>query len=65
MKIALINPGTDLEKALGIFRTAMTPTPPMGIGYLAAVLRKQGHQVVVHDQYASQTTPEETARWVQ
>ncbi len=65
MKTLLINPSVDLNRTVGFLRKAMTPVAPLGIAYLAAVLKENGFDAVVHDQFASGWPPEKIAAMVE
>ncbi len=51
MKVLLINPGMDFSK-FGSFKRYMQPMPPIGLAYLAAVLKKEGVELKVIDDFA-------------
>ncbi len=54
MRVFLINPDSQIEEKIGgRFSRYAIPVPPQGIAYLAAQLRRAGHQVRCHDQYAT------------
>jgi len=60
MKVLLINPPADLKKTLGTFdKVAQSATPPISLGYLAAVLLEEGIDVKVVDAYAERIGLEE------
>jgi len=54
MKVLLVYPRVHQLQAPVAF--------PVGLGILAALLRQQGHEVVVYDQQALNTTPDELLR---
>lgn len=47
IKVCLINPYIDISES--VYREHMTLLPPLGLGYLAAVLSENGHQVSMID----------------
>ncbi len=51
MKILLCNPDTSLpiRNQAGCFKNTVAICPPLGIGYLAATLRKSGYETLVFD----------------
>ncbi len=55
MKIQLIHPPVALNPAA---LTALRPAPPLGLAYVAAALRRAGHQVSVIDAVAEAPTQE-------
>lgn len=57
-KISFINPGVNYERNLGFARRFAVKVAPLGIAYLAAILRARGDQVMVIDQFAEGTTDE-------
>lgn len=57
MKIVLINPG-PIRPILGPFNKVTEPFAPLGLAYLASVLKDAGHDVKVIDQFA-QNIPDE------
>lgn len=54
MKVLLINPSFNLEKALGRFRRIYNVMPAINLAYLAAVLEKNGNEVEIIDDAALQ-----------
>lgn len=57
MKILLVNPSFNLEKALGRFRRIYNVMPAINLAYLAAVLEKYGNDVEIIDDAAVQIGP--------
>ncbi|OGP71525.1 MAG: hypothetical protein A2Y80_02460 [Deltaproteobacteria bacterium RBG_13_58_19] len=53
-RIVLINPPVNLEKSYGRLKHFYAPIPPIGVAYLAAALRRAGHQVFAIDAYLTQ-----------
>lgn len=52
MKITLVNPPYGLEELVGKSRSmkaVMNVIQPLGLGYIAAVLAREGHSVVIED----------------
>ncbi len=52
MRVALINPPFGLELSVGTtrgMRYVLNVTPPLGLAYLAAVMRHDGHEVILVD----------------
>jgi radical SAM superfamily enzyme YgiQ (UPF0313 family) len=55
MKIVLINPNSTIVDKNWAYRRFCAPIAPMGIGYIAAVLEREGHTVRVFDQFAAKS----------
>lgn len=53
MKVMLINPLSDVAQNSDIYFRSVTPLPPLGLAYLAAVLRNNNIEVIIEDQYAT------------
>lgn len=53
MRIALINPMSDLARLSSTYFRSVTPLPPLGLASLSAVLKNNNIDVLVEDQYAS------------
>lgn len=53
MKVLFINPSSSLINNSWAYRKFFTPIPPLGLGYLASVLQKNGIEVSIVDQFAS------------
>jgi radical SAM superfamily enzyme YgiQ (UPF0313 family) len=53
MKIFLVNPIASHRQLGYLYRKLIAPIPPLGLCYLAAILRKNNFNVTVVDQYAS------------
>jgi anaerobic magnesium-protoporphyrin IX monomethyl ester cyclase len=51
MKILLVNPPDELESLLGSGKVFVQKYEPLGVLYIAAVLRERGHEVSVLDCY--------------
>ena len=51
-KVLLINPSSDLISQNHFFLQFAKPIPPAGLGYIASVLRQDGVNVRIIDQYA-------------
>jgi radical SAM superfamily enzyme YgiQ (UPF0313 family) len=64
MKFSFVNagPNADLDDREG--KKSIGAWPPLGILYMAAVLRQKGVEVSVLDQAAKGLTVKETAKWV-
>jgi radical SAM superfamily enzyme YgiQ (UPF0313 family) len=64
MKFSFINagPNADIDDREG--KKSLAAWPPLGILYLAAVLKEKGVEVSVLDQAAKGLTMKETAKWV-
>jgi radical SAM superfamily enzyme YgiQ (UPF0313 family) len=56
MNVLLLNPGSARDLTAGAYSRSMSPMPPLGLAYLAAVARDAGARVRVEDQYASAIT---------
>ncbi len=52
MRVMLVNPPDELEQMLGVGKEFIQKYEPLGLLYLAAVLREAGHQVIVVDAHA-------------
>jgi len=52
MRVLLINPSSWVADTSWVFKTLLSPLPPQGIAYIAAVLEKDGVGVSLIDQYA-------------
>ena len=59
MRVLLINPGNDLKQMFGRYAAAMQPVVPAGLAYLAACVRRAGHDVDLIDHYKSPEPYEE------
>lgn len=59
MKVALVIPGVNLDKSYGGLKDFSNPQPSIGLAYIAAVLKKHHHEVVVVDAYVSQLNNEQ------
>lgn len=51
MKVLLLIPPTDLKKSYGKLKIFSNPQPSIGIAYISAVLREDGHDVKIVDAY--------------
>ena len=62
MKITLINPPVDFNFSLGRIKRIAKSTKmlPLGIAYIAAILKQNGHDVSIVDSYAEDLTITET-----
>lgn len=66
MKITFISPGANQELSLTEKSKVIGSWPPLGILYIATILRDElGTEVTLLDQAAEGYTIEETAKWVQ
>jgi radical SAM superfamily enzyme YgiQ (UPF0313 family) len=63
MKFSFVNPAPN-EMMLKGERTMINASPPLGILYIAAMLKRAGVEVSVLDQAAEGMTAKETANWV-
>jgi radical SAM superfamily enzyme YgiQ (UPF0313 family) len=59
LKVCLINPPDDLEAFLGAGARLITPFEPLGLLYIAAVVKEAGYNVSVIDAYAQKISTEE------
>lgn len=57
MRVCLINPYVDISES--IYRENFTMLPPLGLGYLAAVLAQNDHEVAVVDCISASPMPAE------
>ena len=53
MRILLINPSSELNIEAKKYSRFVSPLPPSGIAYIAAVLEADGFEVFIEDQFAS------------
>ena len=53
MKVLLMIPPTDLTRSYGELKRFSNPQPSIGVAYIAAVLKKEGHHVRVVDAYVN------------
>ena len=58
MRIMLINPLSDLARNSNVYFHSVSPLPPLGVAALSAILKKNGNEVIVEDQYASRISNE-------
>jgi len=65
VKFALINPSPNEDLPEWESKRAIAAWPPLGILYLATVLRERGIEISVLDQPAKGFTFEETVNWVE
>ncbi|MFH1997674.1 MAG: radical SAM protein [Patescibacteria group bacterium] len=54
MKVLLLVPPTSLDLSYGNLKNFSDPNPSIGLAYIAAVLQKNGFEVVVTDGYVNQ-----------
>ena len=59
MKIMLINPNSALAGPDSMYARFVPPIAPSGVAYIAALLEKNGFQVIIIDQYANKMSNEE------
>lgn len=64
MKVSLVNASPNEELDERERRKAIASFPPLGILYLATVLKKRGIEVSVLDQPAKGLTTKETIKWI-
>jgi anaerobic magnesium-protoporphyrin IX monomethyl ester cyclase len=64
MKILLINPNSTIAGPDSIYSRFVPPVAPCGIAYIAALLEKNGFEVIVVDQYANKMSNEELSAMV-
>lgn len=64
MKIALINPPFTLKECFNNFARVGSIQQPLGLGYIAAILERRGHDVKIIDSPALKLSLEETVRAV-
>jgi radical SAM superfamily enzyme YgiQ (UPF0313 family) len=65
MKFAFISPEANIELSSTEKSKAIGSWPPLGILYIATILRSEGVEVPVLDQAAEGYTLEQTVRWVE
>jgi radical SAM superfamily enzyme YgiQ (UPF0313 family) len=54
MKVLLLTPPVDLKSSYGKLKDFSNPQPSIGLAYIAAVLRRGGHEVSIIDAYVNQ-----------
>ncbi|NLB34776.1 MAG: radical SAM protein [Elusimicrobia bacterium] len=59
MKAILINPISYIAMTSRTFIRTVTPVPCLGLAYLATILKEEGYEAFVEDQYASGISNEE------
>jgi len=64
MKFSFISPGPNTELSVSEKKKAIGSWPPLGLLYIATILRDQGTEVSVLDQAAQGLSVEETVKWV-
>lgn len=64
MRVLLIMPPTDLVRSYGTLKRFSNPQPSIGLAYIAANLRKNGHGVKIIDAYVRGSSLEEIRRIV-
>ena len=62
MNILLINPNLSLSERYGMLARVGPTTEPLGLAYLAAAVRKAGHEVKIIDAAASHCKPPDLVR---
>jgi len=62
MKAVLINPMSYIARKSRTYTRSVTPVPPLGLAYLATVMKEEGYEIFVEDQYASGLSNEELVR---
>jgi len=65
VKFSFINPSPNVDLPEWESRRGIAAWPPLGILYLATVLRERGVETSVLDQPANGLTKEETVRWIE
>lgn len=65
MKILLLVPPTDLKRSYGSLKDFSNPQPAIGIAYIAATLREDGHEVKVLDAYVNEFSLEDIMRFTE
>ncbi|UCB59908.1 MAG: cobalamin-dependent protein [Candidatus Bathyarchaeota archaeon] len=65
MKIAFISPGANEELSLTEKSKVIGAWPPLGILYIATLLRQEGIEVAILDQAAEGYSIKETIQWVE
>ncbi|UCH32248.1 MAG: cobalamin-dependent protein [Candidatus Bathyarchaeota archaeon] len=65
MKFAFISPGANIELSLTEKSKVIGSWPPLGILYIATILRREGIEVALLDQAAQGYNMEQTIKWVQ
>ncbi len=65
MKVALISPGANQELSLTEKSKVIGSWPPLGILYIAAILKEKGIEVTLLDQAAQGYSLKQTSKWIQ
>jgi len=65
MKVAFISPGANEELSLTEKSKVIGAWPPLGILYIATLLRQEGIEVTILDQAAEGYSIKKTAKWVE
>jgi anaerobic magnesium-protoporphyrin IX monomethyl ester cyclase len=60
VRVLLVNPAIE-DGSLGTFSKLMEPMPVVGLAYLAAICERDGHDLMVIDQFAQRSRPADIA----
>ena len=64
MNVLLINPPWVLCDGRNLWRNVASVMPPLGLGWMAAVLEQEGHRVRILDAHADRVLVEQVPLWV-
>ncbi|MBN2482683.1 MAG: cobalamin-dependent protein [Candidatus Omnitrophica bacterium] len=64
MKILIINPISHVAQKSARYYRSVSPLPPLGLAYLAAIARDGGFEVSIEDQYATRRSNQDIARMI-
>jgi len=64
MKFSFINPGPNTQLSVRERKKMFGASPPLGIFYVATILKNEGIEVSILDQAAKGLTTESTVKWV-
>ena len=62
MKVMLINPISELARLSDAYHYSVPPLPPLGLAYLAAILKNNNLEVFIEDQYATRISNQDLIR---
>ena len=64
MRILLVNPPWVIRHRANVWRSVASVMPPLGLAWLAAVLERAGHEVLLLDAHAEQLVPDDVVPWI-
>lgn len=65
MRILLINPPWVIENRKNVWRNVASVMPPLGVAWIAAVLERDGHDVMILDAHAERLDLDGVINWMQ